>query len=116
MIDISDGLLADLGHILDLSGSGAQIHLNKLPLSTTFIAHIASIGKEYFLLPLTGGEDYELLFTIPPEREKDTAALFTQIGTRFSVIGEIETEKGLRIIAEDGSPFTVAVTGYNHFT
>ena len=115
MIDISDGLLADLGHILRLSGLGARVELSKLPLSDAVTAHIAETGPDGFVLPLAGGEDYELLFTIPPHSHTEMLSLLEPLGIRTSVIGEI-TAAGLAVIGHDGAPFPIAATGYNHFS
>ena len=115
MIDISDGLLADLGHILKLSGRGARVELAKLPVSDAVAAHIERSGPAGYLLPLAGGEDYELLFTISPERKEEIVTLFTALGTPVAVIGEI-TLGDLRVIAADGSNYPVAGRGYDHFS
>jgi thiamine-monophosphate kinase len=115
MIDVSDGLLADLGHILDLSGVGARVELARLPLSAAFTARKAELGEDPLLLPLAGGEDYELLFTAPPDRMDAVRAALAPTGTRASVIGEI-TAAGVRVVAGDGSDYTVAARGYNHFS
>ncbi|MCM2358094.1 MAG: thiamine-phosphate kinase [Geobacteraceae bacterium] len=115
MIDVSDGLLADLGHILDLSGVGARLELARLPLSPPLTARTPNLGADPFLLPLAGGEDYELLFTAPPDRQGAAQSALAPLGTRLSVIGEI-TAEGMRVIAGDGSDYPVAVRGYNHFS
>ncbi|HEY6873758.1 MAG TPA: thiamine-phosphate kinase [Geobacteraceae bacterium] len=114
MIDVSDGLLADLGHILDLSGVGARLELARLPLSPVFASRMSALPEDPFLLPLAGGEDYELLFTAPPERKDAAMAALATLGTRLTVIGEI-TDAGVRVVAPDGSDYPAAVRGYNHF-
>ena len=115
MIDISDGLLADLGHILRLSGHGARVELARLPLSTAVAAHIAETEGDGFVLPLAGGEDYELLFTIHPHRRAAVLDLLEPLGVPVSVIGEI-TAAGLAVIGMDGADYPVATSGYNHFS
>jgi thiamine-monophosphate kinase len=115
MIDVSDGLLADLGHILNLSGAGARLDLARLPLSPAFTAQMSALPEDPFLLPLAGGEDYELLFTTPPERRDAAMALLAPLGTQLTLIGEI-TAAGVRVIAPDGSDYPVAARGYNHFS
>jgi len=115
MIDVSDGLLADLGHILDLSKVGARLELDRLPLSPAFAACMPELGDDPFLLPLAGGEDYELLFTAPPGRADAVREALAPLGTRLSVIGEITTS-GLRVVGADGSDYPVAVRGYSHFS
>ena len=115
MIDVSDGLLADLGHILDLSKVGARLELDRLPLSPAFDEAKPGLGDDPFLLPLAGGEDYELLFTAPPDRADAIRETLAPLGTRLSVIGEITTT-GLRVVGTDGSDYPVAVRGYSHFS
>lgn len=115
MIDVSDGLLADLGHILDLSGTGARLDLAKVPLSESFLEQRFDHAEDPFLLPLAGGEDYELLFTAPPAQQDAVGTLLGRLGTRVSAIGEVTAALGLRVIAADGSDYRVAATGYNHF-
>lgn len=115
MIDVSDGLLADLGHILDLSGVGAGVELARLPLSPAFTAQMPGLGNDPFLLPLAGGEDYELLFTAPPDRKDAVTEALAPLGTAVSVIGEI-TVAGLRVVGADGSDYPVAARGFNHFS
>jgi len=116
MIDVSDGLLADLGHILHLSGTGARIDLARIPLSAPCPPLPAGPGDDPYLLPLAGGEDYELLFTAPPARHGEAARLMEQLGTRLSVIGEITPSGGLQVVAGDGTPYRPASSGYNHFS
>ncbi|HEX8960430.1 MAG TPA: thiamine-phosphate kinase [Geobacteraceae bacterium] len=115
MIDVSDGLLADLGHILELSGAGARLDLAQLPLSAAFDTRREKLSDDPYLLPLAGGEDYELLFTAPPERTDAAMATLAPLGTRLSVIGEI-TETGVRVMGPDGKDYPVADKGYNHFS
>jgi len=115
MIDVSDGLLGDLGHILELSRVGALINLDKLPVSTAFTATKSALGEDPFLFPLAGGEDYELLFTAPPARKSAAFALFDSLGTALSVIGEI-TAEGVKIVGVDGGDYKAAAQSYNHFS
>ncbi|HLO26379.1 MAG TPA: thiamine-phosphate kinase [Geobacteraceae bacterium] len=116
MIDVSDGLLADLGHILDLSGAGARVDLAKVPLSASFLEQRPLLTEDPFLLPLSGGEDYELLFTASPAKMAAALDLLDRLGTRITAIGEITAAGGVQVLAEDGSEYQVAVSGYNHFS
>jgi thiamine-monophosphate kinase len=116
MIDVSDGLLADLGHILDLSGVGARVELAHIPLSESFLAQRPPLAEDPYLLPLAGGEDYELLFTVPPAKKEAAGALLAGLGTRGAVIGEVTASKGLKVVAADGSDYQAAASGYNHFS
>ena len=109
-IDISDGLAADLGHILELSQAGARIFLDKIPMSPVCRAHIKKFGWE---AALAMGDDYELCFTVPL---KNIGALEKlQFTCGLHCIGEIESEPGLRIVDELGGPYRHAFTGHDHF-
>jgi len=115
MIDISDGLLADLGHILKCSAVGASLELARLPLSPEVSAHVSGETVDPFRLPLSGGEDYELLFTIPPDREAATRKALSPFGTSLSVLGTI-TSSGLRVVDPNGRDYPVIAGGYDHFS
>jgi len=110
-IDISDGLLADLGHVLEASGVGATLELSELPLSEAFRA-IGGDSPDWDLA-LSGGDDYELLFTLP---EGVAGLLRTCVPTPFTRIGTIDAESGLRVLDSDGKPFELPKPGYQHFT
>jgi thiamine-monophosphate kinase len=115
MIDISDGLLADLGHILESSQVGATIEATALPLSETFRRALAQ-EPALFDLALSGGEDYELLFTVPPEREADLAALAKSAEVPVTRLGKITSAAGgLIVLDRDGCPIPPRKTGYDHF-
>ncbi|NBI13893.1 thiamine-phosphate kinase [[Haemophilus] felis] len=86
-IDISDGLIADLGHILQRSNCGAVIHLDKLPLSGQLIQCYAQEKAEQFAL--SGGEDYELCFTVPDENRQKLDRTLANIGVKYTCIGQI---------------------------
>jgi thiamine-monophosphate kinase len=108
-IDISDGLLADLGHILDKSQVGAQIHAEKLPLSVP----LQKLEKQQALTyALTAGDDYELCFTIPPSLKETVETLLAESCT---LIGEITETKGMVLINGDGSELQLKEKGYDHF-
>jgi thiamine-monophosphate kinase len=104
-IDVSDGLVADLGHILSASAVGAILELDCLPLSSALRSHLPWAWH----LALSGGDDYELCFTVPRSRENLLPAdSFTRIGT-------IERTPGLRCLDADGHLFMPQKTGYEHF-
>jgi thiamine-monophosphate kinase len=111
-IDISDGLVADLGHILEASRVGASIHLQRLPLSPAYAAAFAQAGWDP---ALAGGDDYELCFTVPPEREPALRRAAAQLGVTCAQIGEIEAGSGLRILDAHGQPWALKDSGYDHF-
>lgn len=111
-IDISDGLVADLGHILTASGVGASFDLEALPLSLA-LCGVMEIENARDLA-LSGGDDYELCFTVPVSEIKQIDDLATS--TQVSLIGEIKAEPGLRCILRDGSEVDIKkLTGYQHF-
>jgi len=116
MIDISDGLLSDLGHILDLSGVGARLYLEQLPLSDDYRERQSLLPGDPLLLPLTGGEDYELLFTSPPGKKSAVHSVLNETGTQCVVIGEITACGGLSLFTASGSEYFVKDKGYDHFS
>lgn len=111
-IDISDGLAADLGHVLEASGVGARIRLDRLPLSPAYDAAFEQAGWEP---ALAGGDDYELCFTVPPDRAATLQRAAGRFGVPWTEIGEIETRPGLRIVDAQGALYTPRVAGYDHF-
>jgi thiamine-monophosphate kinase len=111
-IDISDGLLADLGHILKASGVGARLELEDLPLSPA----VQSItGEGDWSLPLAAGDDYELCFSVPPEREADLQERLAGLDVTVTRIGQIEAEPGIRCLDAKGECYTPQGMGYEHF-
>lgn len=111
-IDISDGLVADLGHILEASRVGARIQLGRLPLSPAYDHARERVGWQP---ALAGGDDYELCFTVPPAQEPELRKRAAHFGVAFHEIGVIEAEGGLRMLDEQGAPYTPATAGYDHF-
>lgn len=111
-IDISDGLVADLGHILEQSGVGASIDVSAIPLSDVYLdsltTEVASLD-----LAMSFGDDYELCFTAPPEIHGKLLELSKQLDIRLSMIGSIEATPGLR--TSDGNLISGA-GGYRHFS
>lgn len=107
--DISDGLVADLGHICEQSGLGAVIEAARVPLSP---AAAASVAADPGLLEtvLTGGDDYELVFALAPEA--DLAAL--QAIAPVTVVGRFEVGQGVRVLDRSGSPMALARGGWQH--
>ncbi len=113
MIDVSDGVLADLGHILDASAVGARLEQPQLPLSPAFRQALAE-EPALLELALCGGEDYELLFTVPAEKEPLLAALVADVAiTRIGTV--IAAEQGLLLADETGRLRPARAKGYNHF-
>jgi thiamine-monophosphate kinase len=108
-IDISDGLAADLGHILAASNVGAELRLAALPLSH---AIPPANARQY---ALSGGDDYEICFTAPPSHTEKILALGAQLSTRVTAIGRVVEARGLTVLDEKGSAAGIEESGYKHF-
>ena len=113
-IDISDGLAADLGHILQSSGTGARINLSALPLSDAVAAYVSHSGD--WPLPLCAGDDYELCFTVPTQKCSALLDAMKSSPTGCTHIGVIEAAPGLRCISASGELITPRAGGYQHFS
>jgi len=111
-IDISDGLLADLGHVCKASGCGATIDVERVPLSAELLSLFPP--QEALAHALGGGDDYELLFTAPPSRAEDIEAALEASGTPCRRIGQL-VEGHAVVCRRDGEPFVPATRGYRHF-
>ena len=114
-MDISDGLVGDLEHICAASGVAARIVASQVPLSPAGANAVALGIGGGLAAALTGGDDYELLFTAPPAHDDALRALEGELGLRLSVVGEIIAGSGVRIFGADGKPMALARHGYRHF-
>lgn len=113
-IDISDGLLADLGHILNQSGKGAHLWVEQLPLSDALLSLYDRVQAEQFAL--TGGEDYELCFTLPQNKLDAVTKLSRQLGVPCHVIGRITAQPGIQLTANGQAYALPTQPGFNHFS
>ncbi|MBU2642712.1 MAG: thiamine-phosphate kinase [Gammaproteobacteria bacterium] len=112
-IDISDGLLADLGHILERSGVGAQLEFSALPTLPVVQSYLHEpVARDCVL---AGGDDYELCFTAPADQRDAIHAAGTGAAVAVTRIGQITAESRLSVIAADGQPIPYLKTGYDHF-
>jgi thiamine-monophosphate kinase len=107
-MDVSDGLVGDLGHICSASGLSAVIQASRVPFSAPARA-VLETQPELREVLLTAGDDYELLFTLPEGRESELA------GLPVTIIGRMEAGTGVRVLDGDGRPMDVGVGGYRHF-
>jgi thiamine-monophosphate kinase len=114
MIDISDGLIADLEHICETSRVAAVIELASLPLSTAARV-IVDREPDTRIALATGGDDYELLFTAPAGSSKEIDDLSSVVGLPITPIGRIEPGEGVRLVNARGQPTSVDEPGYRHF-
>lgn len=115
MLDLSDGLLADLGHLLAASQVGARLCQTALPLSEA-ARRLLAARPQWQELALAGGEDYELVFTVAPQRDAEIAALAAELATPLTAIGQITAaEEGLTIIDGQGRRLEHKLCGFDHF-
>jgi thiamine-monophosphate kinase len=112
MIDVSDGLGADLGHILEASGVGARLDTARLPMSGALTATFEP--KRALELALGGGDDYELCFTLAPRHEHLIPGIESAAGCALSRIGVIDSRPGLAL--QDGTAVSQSVHGFDHFS
>ena len=111
-IDLSDGLVGDLGHLLQRSGVAARVDVDALPRSTDLAALPLALQHECLL---AGGDDYELLFTAPPARHADVLAAGRQAGVAVTRCGVIAAGAGLVIVDRAGHALDVLMRGFDHF-
>jgi len=112
-IDLSDGLISDLGHILKASGCGARIDLDAMPLSDALLRHAER--EQALRWALSGGEDYELCFTVPELNRGALDVAIGQLGARFTCIGQISAEADGLQLMQSGKPVQLDLQGYDHF-
>ncbi|MBW1678831.1 MAG: thiamine-phosphate kinase [Deltaproteobacteria bacterium] len=116
MIDISDGLLSDLNHIVSQSRIGAEIELSLLPLSPEFQTWAAVYESDPLTLSLGGGEDYELLFSVSPEKSEELDRLSKELSCPITRIGRLSRKvKGIVLKDEKGRITKAEPLGYDHF-
>jgi len=112
-IDISDGLLGDLGHICRLSKVGAKVDLSAIPVSAIGKKHVGT--KEGLTAVVAGGDDYELCFTAHPNSRDSIADLSSALGVELTRIGQIYKGKGVGLVGADGKPVSIDGRGFDHF-
>ncbi len=113
-IDISDGLLADITHLLVSSGVAAEVYLYEIPLSREAL-EVVGKPQDRILELLAGGDDYELAFTVPKAHRMALGKISRTLDLPISVIGEIKAGKGLTLFDKNNKKVAVKNTGYRHF-
>ncbi len=113
-IDVSDGLVADVGHVCAASGVGATLEAAKLPLSA---AATARLGESATLVEavLAGGDDYELALTVSPERAGEAMAAARDLDLPLTIVGRVREGEGVAVIGADGERMHLDTGGYRHF-
>tara|TARA_R110001599_G_scaffold171353_1_gene362096 strand:- start:81665 stop:82633 length:969 start_codon:yes stop_codon:yes gene_type:complete len=112
-LDVSDGLIGDLGHILQGSKVGATLYIDRLPLGPILQQQTKDVQRR---LALSGGDDYELCFTASSNRREEVLGAALAANTQVTRIGSIETQSGLRLIDQDDAPYTFDSHSFDHFT
>lgn len=113
-MDISDGLAKDLGRMCKASGVGARVSLPLLPLSGAAARAVAA-HPELAQAPACGGDDYEILATVPPKHAEAFEEAALEAGVAVTNIGEIVSGSGVELLDANGKPVVLAKTGYDHF-
>ncbi|VXC48351.1 thiamine-phosphate kinase [Massilia sp. 9I] len=112
-LDISDGLVGDLGHILAASQAGATLDVDALPAGPVLARQALDLRRRF---TAAGGDDYELCFTAPIEQREAVLEAGRVSGTTVTRVGRIEAEPGLRFVATDGAPLDLKLSGWDHFS
>ena len=116
MIDVSDGLLADFGHIAEQSEVGGTILLENLPISKAFRTATHQFPAFPYHLLLSGGEDYELAFTAAPANREKIHDLMKKCGVEAIPVGIVTSQPGVTVLQPDGSRYTPETPGFTHFS
>lgn len=111
-LDISDGLVGDLGHILAASRVGATLEVDLLPAGPVLARQPLDLRRRF---TVAGGDDYELCFTAPAANRDAVLAAAEAAGTPVTRVGRIEAEAGLRMVDGDGRPLDLGLHGWDHF-
>ncbi|MGF6273618.1 thiamine-monophosphate kinase [Massilia sp. UYP11] len=111
-LDISDGLVGDLGHILAASGVGATLDVDALPAGPALARQDVALRRRF---TAAGGDDYELCFTAPASRRAAVLEAAAAAATPVTRVGTIEATPGLRLVDAHGAPLDLTLSGWDHF-
>jgi thiamine-monophosphate kinase len=111
-IDISDGLIGDLGHILKRSGMGAMLNVDALPIGPMLSLQAVDLRRRF---AIAGGDDYELCFTAPPAKRAAVIEAGKLAGIAVTQVGSIEAVSGLRLVDAGGKSLELHSTSFDHF-
>jgi thiamine-monophosphate kinase len=114
-MDISDGLVKDLDRMCRASGVGARVSECQVPCSPPARKVLDQL-EGWRQIGLTGGDDYEVLASVPPDKVERFAEAAAEAGVAVTAIGEIATGSGVTVLAADGSPLVIEDPGYDHFS
>ena len=115
MIDVSDGLLLDLGRITVDKGLGARIYAEKLPLSGGYKSVVSDYTQDFYELALSGGEDYELLFTASEDNRDNVSEIASSVRTDITEIGIVTQGSAIEVVDSNGYEIKYARRGFTHF-
>jgi thiamine-monophosphate kinase len=112
-LDISDGLVGDLGHILAASKVGAVLNIDALPAGPVLARQSLELRRRF---TAAGGDDYELCFTAPVAARAAIIAAAGSVATAVTRVGSIDTHSGLRLVDANGTPLDLQLSSFDHFT
>jgi thiamine-monophosphate kinase len=113
-MDLSDGLVKDLGRLCRASGVAAEVAAERLPLSAP-ARRLIDLRPDLGELPLTGGDDYEILASVAPEQATAFESAAQSAGISTTRIGTLQAGSGVRVLGPDGLPIAIERPGYDHF-